>query len=68
MYVCMRVCTDAADLHAGAGQRTEGGLGAGPGGLGAATTRGAQLDVESSDATLLETCGCVRECRVCECV
>ena len=47
------VRTDAADLHARAGQGAEGGLGTGPGGLGAATTRGAQLDVESRDAALL---------------
>jgi hypothetical protein len=41
---------DTADAHASAGEGTEGRLGTGAGGLGAVTTSGADLDVQSRDA------------------
>lgn len=44
---------DAANLHAGAGEGAEGGLGAGAGGLGGVTAGGADLDVQGVDAELL---------------
>lgn len=50
---------NAANAHAGTGERTEGGLGTGAGGLGAGTTSGTQLDVESGDADLLASDGAV---------
>merc|ERR1719411_1772647 len=41
---------DPTDLHASSGQSSERRLGSGPGGLGAVTTSGSQLDVQGSDA------------------
>lgn len=44
---------NAANLHASAGEGTEGGLGTGAGALGADTTGSAELDVEGVDAAFL---------------
>ena len=46
--------TDAANLHARAGQRAERGLRAGAGRLRPVATSGAELDVQSGDAQLLQ--------------
>lgn len=48
---------DTADLHAGTGESAESGLSTGTGGLGAVTSRGADLDVQSVDAKLLAADG-----------
>merc|ERR1719180_161524 len=45
---------NAADLHAGTGKSSESRLGARAGGLGAVSTCGPELDVESSDAKSLD--------------
>ena len=45
--------TDTADLHASAGEGTQGGLGAGAGGLALVAAGAAQLDVQGGDAELL---------------
>lgn len=66
--------TNAADLHAGAGQGAQGALGAGAGGLGLVAAGGAQLDVQGVDAQLLRgggrvgvrRCGWVEGGRGCE--
>lgn len=50
---------DAANAHAGTGKGTESGLGTRAGGLGAGTTGGTELDVESGDADLLASEGAV---------
>lgn len=44
---------DAANLHAGTSQGTEGRLGTGARGLGAVATSGTDLDVQGGDAQLL---------------
>jgi hypothetical protein len=44
---------DTSNAHASTGERTESGLGTGAWGLGAVSTSGADLDVESGDAELL---------------
>jgi hypothetical protein len=44
---------DTSDAHAGTGKSAESGLGTGAGRLGAVTTSGADLDVESGDAEFL---------------
>lgn len=48
---------DAANAHTGTGEGAEGRLGTGAGGLGAVTTSGTDLDVESGDTELLAAGG-----------
>jgi hypothetical protein len=49
---------DTSNAHTGTGERAEGRLGTGAGGLGAITTSGADLDVEGRDAELLAAGSC----------
>ena len=48
---------DTSDAHAGTGKSAESGLGTGAGGLGAVTTGGTDLDVQSGDTELLAAGG-----------
>jgi hypothetical protein len=59
---------DASNAHAGTGERAEGGLGTGAGGLGAVTTSGPDLDVEGRDAELLAAGSCCSQWPVHYCV
>jgi hypothetical protein len=54
---------DASNAHAGTGERAEGGLGTGAGGLGAVATSGPDLDVEGRDAELLAAGSCYGQYR-----
>jgi len=48
---------DTSNAHASTGERAESGLGTGAGGLGAVSTSGSDLDVESRDAEFLAAGG-----------